>query len=396
MFQPAYNSKGKIVDASNEEKGNDTYTCIECGNEMILKKGTKKKAHFAHKAGDEHKNCSGESLLHKAGKIKLKELLEEGRCIQVKLKCVKNHKLENVPLLLGEGCSVVMEKGFEYNNNRIIPDLTILDVDGNVLICLEIFHTHRQSGRPEPWYEFRAEDVLGLDTENLILEDCREYRRCDDCGKCRGSCYIEQSETKWTRQYDCGQDCILHECEHCKKLYPEQWLMGEDKECISCEYQKATNPKYKSLKEKLCQGNCWVEVNLNRPLVYRRDRDCGENCQLMKCKKCGNSHPECRLNFVGEACVDCHHRVVFGSDDSEEESTLPPVKARLFSEPKTICASESIINSTREYTDKPFCRKCKTSAFQQKFNCPREEHYFCARCYQYVSSKVKCWHCKKN
>lgn len=46
------------------------YSCIECGDPLIIKDGAKKRKHFAHKSNS---NCDGESYIHKVWKWRLKE-----------------------------------------------------------------------------------------------------------------------------------------------------------------------------------------------------------------------------------------------------------------------------------------------------------------------------------
>lgn len=46
------------------------YRCIQCGEPLIIKEGTKKRKHFAHKSNS---NCDGESYIHKIWKKRIKD-----------------------------------------------------------------------------------------------------------------------------------------------------------------------------------------------------------------------------------------------------------------------------------------------------------------------------------
>lgn len=61
-----------VSDAYVHEHGNDSFTCLECGNPMLTKRGKIKEWHFAH-VGGKNVVCSYESYLHKLGIIKFIE-----------------------------------------------------------------------------------------------------------------------------------------------------------------------------------------------------------------------------------------------------------------------------------------------------------------------------------
>lgn len=55
------------IDDANKEH---CYRCIECGEPLIIKEGSKKRKHFAHKSNS---NCDGESYVHKIWKKRIKD-----------------------------------------------------------------------------------------------------------------------------------------------------------------------------------------------------------------------------------------------------------------------------------------------------------------------------------
>lgn len=59
-----------IKSVSRENRHNHTFRCLECGQPLIAKIGTKKPPHFAHRADT---TCNGESYLHKLAKRRICE-----------------------------------------------------------------------------------------------------------------------------------------------------------------------------------------------------------------------------------------------------------------------------------------------------------------------------------
>ena len=64
-----------VSDAYIAEHGNESFTCLECGQAMLSKRGNIRDHHFAHVAGKKVK-CSYESYLHKLGILKFIESYE--------------------------------------------------------------------------------------------------------------------------------------------------------------------------------------------------------------------------------------------------------------------------------------------------------------------------------
>lgn len=68
---PYASSYGELVSAFDATKGFD-YFCPACESPLVLRKGDKRKAHFAHKPNG---NCSGEAALHKIAKKLIGDLI---------------------------------------------------------------------------------------------------------------------------------------------------------------------------------------------------------------------------------------------------------------------------------------------------------------------------------
>ena len=77
-----------IHDVNQENRKEHTYHCIECGEELIPRLGTKRVLHFAHKCNTP--NCTGETYLHKLAKRLIKEHFERSDSFMIKY--FQNHK----------------------------------------------------------------------------------------------------------------------------------------------------------------------------------------------------------------------------------------------------------------------------------------------------------------
>ncbi len=71
-----------IHDVTHENRKEHTYHCIECGEELIPRLGTKRVLHFAHKCNTP--NCTGETYLHKLAKRLIKEHFERSDSFMIK------------------------------------------------------------------------------------------------------------------------------------------------------------------------------------------------------------------------------------------------------------------------------------------------------------------------
>ncbi len=81
-YYHSYNSYNKLIHINNAKKGGE-YTCINCGGEMILKQGSKRAWHFAHKHLTS--SCNYETYLHKLAKEKFKEWFDSSEEIIIEL-----------------------------------------------------------------------------------------------------------------------------------------------------------------------------------------------------------------------------------------------------------------------------------------------------------------------
>ncbi|MBE6245320.1 MAG: hypothetical protein E7108_07385 [Bacteroidales bacterium] len=157
----AFDSNNNIVFAKDAIKGIQ-YKCPECGEELVFKSSGKtgpgsRRPHFAHKGGG-GLNCTPESMLHSAFKLKTAEILQgkiASGCKEfiINWKCDECQKSYNGNLLyLANDVKVELDLGV------CRPDIALLDSNGKVVFAIEIVNTH-----------YPEEDVLKYYRDNGIV-----------------------------------------------------------------------------------------------------------------------------------------------------------------------------------------------------------------------------------
>lgn len=163
----------RYVNPFNAEKGH-SFTCVECKQKVILRKGTVRIAHFAHYSPTN--TCSyfehpSESQQHKDAKFKLAGWLRDKYIDEIWWSCKETSGSYSCSVYdygtsidYKEGDEVIVEYRDPYK--KYIADIAIIN-NNCVRYIFEIFHTHRTiSGtRPEPWYEVSTEEILETVTE---------------------------------------------------------------------------------------------------------------------------------------------------------------------------------------------------------------------------------------
>lgn len=153
--QYAFNSAGELIHISATKKENkEKYTCCNCGNELITKKGKIKIHHFAHKF---ECNCNYESYLHKISKIKF--FNDYNKCIvekqpfyieyRTKKTCKTCSEKYNISCSLDDDIrsydltqtfdSIFIEKSF----NGFIADILLKSSKTKEVLFIEFAVTHR-------------------------------------------------------------------------------------------------------------------------------------------------------------------------------------------------------------------------------------------------------------
>jgi hypothetical protein len=158
LFPFALGSDGKVKRADNAPR-ELSYTCLDHGCAMVLKRGEILTPHFAHTPGWAGE-CSGESMAHKASKLLLIEQIPKGlEVVRPDCKCGAKSKPFSVP--------AGSEGAEEVQVGRLRVDVAAL-ANGVHVLYLECRKTHEVdaikalelSGVGVPWVEVWADDVV--------------------------------------------------------------------------------------------------------------------------------------------------------------------------------------------------------------------------------------------
>lgn len=136
-YPVAFDDQDRIVSIEEANRGS-RYRCPNCKSEFVIKQGTRRR-HFAHKSNTAH--CSVESVIHAAAKIDVCHALESAIAKHIKYSahwncpvCGRHHSMD----LLEGVSSVCLEKQF----GDVRPDVSLLDVRGNLVRTVEIVVSH--------------------------------------------------------------------------------------------------------------------------------------------------------------------------------------------------------------------------------------------------------------
>lgn len=172
----------------------NSYKCPECESDVILRKGTKNRIHFAHKKESDCKYCEhpSESEIHKEGKRVIKMLLEKNE-LNICKECQECGEKEFVKIPeYAKEKTVKLEHSFNYdiyneeiNENGVlrIADVAYLNSNKEIIWICEILNTHKtkEEDRPEPWNEIEAKELLKKVKKGGTEIKCSREYICEKC-----------------------------------------------------------------------------------------------------------------------------------------------------------------------------------------------------------------------
>lgn len=178
---------GEVVHALTAPRG-ERYRCPQCLELVVLKRGERRRAHFAHGADSD---CAGESVEHRAAKRlaaqRLREQLEESgsiawlvACVGPGTPCPTDARLERTLAL--RAWADVRE---EVTVGAYRADVAVLGASGEALFALEVFHAHRvdaekAAGLTVPWIEVTSAALLERKAL-LAMHGSGSLLRCAAC-----------------------------------------------------------------------------------------------------------------------------------------------------------------------------------------------------------------------
>lgn len=193
QYKPAkYNGLLVLVrDCMTGQKG---ITCLDCGSDLIVKKGNIKQHHFAHAKGSACSSYSGytgkggETMEHYKAKSKIAERFNNADNLEISRRlcigCSKNEVITDLAVYKQNGYFACIE--FPYTDLKGVKrkaDIAVIDNSGNCHFIVEIKKTH---ATPEEnregcvWVELGATSVIHNTDDKFVCVRCPN-RYCVDC-----------------------------------------------------------------------------------------------------------------------------------------------------------------------------------------------------------------------
>lgn len=199
-----------VQDCMTGQKG---ITCLDCGKDLVVKKGNIKQHHFAHAKGS---SCSaysgyngkgGETMEHYKAKAKIAERFNNADKLQIMRRlcigCSKNEMITDLVVYKQNGYFACVE--FPYIDKlgvRRKADVAVVDNSGNCHFIVEIKQTHAtpESNREGcSWVELCASSVANNTDDTFICIRCPN-RYCADCEN-----EIKRRRERWEQERLCRE-----------------------------------------------------------------------------------------------------------------------------------------------------------------------------------------------
>jgi hypothetical protein len=178
----AFDAQGVIVRPGAAEHGR-CYYCPSCHEDVLLRRGQVRVAHFAHRAST---HCSLETVLHQAAKIQIQQTVRSwkagtGPSPSVERQCVSCNNTVEVPIPAGVDDAILELK---------VADGSVVDValiaGGMPLAAVEVRVSHKvdadkASSLPIPFLELEAQQVLNSPDLWRPLQETFPAPVCDSC-----------------------------------------------------------------------------------------------------------------------------------------------------------------------------------------------------------------------
>lgn len=179
------NNAGELVDPRAAIKG-ESYLCPACHSLLILRQGTMRVFHFAHKADCV---CNQETVIHKTAKMLIRQVIEDwkkgDKHPRIMRSCASCGSM--IGQLLPDKVELAQE---EYRVGNFIVDVALM-AKGSPLAAIEIRVTHaveegKEGSLPLPFIELKGEEVIEdpyhwvplIDKFNpLTCEECKEEKK---------------------------------------------------------------------------------------------------------------------------------------------------------------------------------------------------------------------------
>lgn len=192
----------KLLGAINKDTGkytspkfaskNDKYNCPGCLRDLIFRQGKIKVHHFAHKKTNDPCNFyinPSETQIHKDAKLLLKSIIENNINLKIKRNCICCNDIINEYIIpqYNDNFKVCIEYKIEHEKKIKYIDVAYIDNNNKVIALFEICYKNKtcEENRPEPWYEFNAENFIDIVNRNAEINEltieCIRKQKCTKC-----------------------------------------------------------------------------------------------------------------------------------------------------------------------------------------------------------------------
>lgn len=177
----AKDSDGNFVKPADANK-TASYFCPECGECVILRRGTKKRSHFAHKTSQ----CSQESVVHKAAKemIQMVVLAWKAGLRPAPVfvcKCYRCHNKIESPIpdkVDAVALEVTLADGHRVDVGLLEKGITIAAIEVKVTHAVDVIKAGQIS---VPFIEVDGNEIIERPDRLVAIQDHFKRRLCREC-----------------------------------------------------------------------------------------------------------------------------------------------------------------------------------------------------------------------
>ena len=212
LYPYALDKGGSIIEAVDAPRS-DIYSCMNCGERMVVRRGEIKRPYFAHYA--ENPNCTPETVLHKMAKDKIKAGIDAALSLGFEYPftwrchvCDQEHE--------GDLALSPRDVNTEVSLDGVRPDIVLSSMEGKPMVAIEVVVSHSPDQDAVEAYKRLKMPVLLIrpgweDLEDLksglaVFETLNVPCRALKCPKCHQILHkIEVSSIKDYPCWNCGK-----------------------------------------------------------------------------------------------------------------------------------------------------------------------------------------------
>lgn len=178
----AKDQAARVVDPADCPRDGE-YRCLTCNEQLTLKRGEFKRAHFAHSGNSACVQNNAESVIHAAFKNLFAQRTEQFRTFSLRVDCAACETEQTLSFRLSPDSQALTE----YRIGPYRADVAIVKAEV-ALLALEVLHTHavdptKAEQFAAPWFEVRAH-------VSVLLQQ-------------RGAPHAQAVNTNWFRAHPC-------------------------------------------------------------------------------------------------------------------------------------------------------------------------------------------------